>query len=1829
MSVGVYYGSIKIVIFMNCNKQNIFFALVVFLFVGVVGSSVHAQQAPLPDLAVTAGNLSNGRLSFTIVNQGQEIVSASQGVTVVLEWLDDRGAGFGSLYRSSLFISGGFVAGETFSFVSGEANERVSEASASALAEFLAHRPGQTAKFRFSANPYSSFQETGRGNNILTVDVPLPDLVVESVTLRQGYLSYTLKNVGEGDIVGGVVDVSHQFVASNGNTVAYRHNGNSVYQPAIIRLANVILLPGASLVIASDDVLYQSVLNSLVSDPSVFGRAADLRIVADSGVGYRESEEGNNTALSPLASLPKADLVIEELSLDTTRLSYRIKNQGQGSTRSINEAGISYFTVAHQWLDAEGNQIPFHLSGVESVRIIAIPADGSVAVSSRSDLSEVPMSRLSDFVLGRPSHATGLRVEVDSLHHLDEADENNNGVSFDIQIPNFTVSDFNVFGAGVLFTVENTGGATVLGDSNTPGVNALLTWEDGSGRQIGNAFLWQVRRSLSAGERIMVDTNAAIDRSVHEPNYDGISLASFASHPPDNAAQLRVVLDSLQLHTESNEDDNAGVVARPLPDLAASNVAIGGQYADGVSWTLKNIGRGIVPAGRLVEYELRWTDANGNRLDTGVIYRHSVAIDAPLLPEAELWEDKDRAIFFAAMPEGAAAIDVIADPLNFIPELNEENNAIHFPLPAPDFIVSGAAVYDDTLYGVTETVARYTIVNDGAGRSTVRPLTIVHQWLDGDGLRLGSSLSFDLNEVFAPRASYHINTREYENPAIFDIDEYVKEKPAGAVTLSVLLDPANGEREESESNNGVSLRLVMPETTAEDMVEEDETVEPEDVGEEDVPDITPENPLYFLKRIGQGARLAVTFDDEKNATLRKRYANEKILEVQELLDKGKKEAALRHAKRYQKDMEKLKESIETLEQEHPDAAEDVAEDALKDQFAHQTVLGKIEKDEDPVVSAKAKEIRAEVIGAAGELARTIPEERMKHIADGAVGDGGSPLKALRNAEVLSFLRANAPESVRDALKDAEEQSVKRLNDQLAVVGAIRGDLISAYANRIGGDETVYLRVFDKAKQTADDAAIGAMIRAKEKMIDRVADRLELVKDDPRRVSAVLKQAENGDVAGMRVLKDIEDAVSPALADTIRPVNELAKKRLSDRITNLQTDDARNDFFQKEVRSFSDVRQVTILRDVLDTAPDNTRQAVLKLHDQVIERIADRVEKVKNNPEQIQRVVGDTPSDIATLESIRGRLGGEETKKKLSDAQEEILERKIDAIDTEARLQDLEAALKKKQEARVITDTVLPNISDRIREKREASVTSTDMRDAKRLEEERLRLEAELKKKQLDEDRRQADALKKRQDEELSRLEAELKQAGEKERQKKEQELQALKKKQEEDRARMERELAEKQAAERKRIDDEKRKEQKRVADEKKKQEAERKKLEDDKKQGLQRLEEEKKQREEQARKDAETAKKKELERSLTPSCKADEWTCTGWGVCQWSGPGDEQGKQTQTCTLSVDCPGVVTPKPAEIQTCIAQKQCSEDTWKCNEWAQCQWTGPGKEQGKQTRTCVLVSDCAGVLTPKPAESQECLATPSCTADQWNCTWSACTWAGPGDTQGEQSVTECYKAFECTAAETPAPQKTGDKRACTVQKPVQTITKPQCASADWNCASWSACSGEGKQIRNCSLPDTCTDSGISRPAEVQSCTPECTSSMWTCASWSACAPSEKDPAQGIQTRTCAKNVSCSGGISAPAQSQSCALPIVKYPATLTISIDGKGNVTVSPVDIQAGGKVYLNNAHTEAHTIKIGVSGTAITLKSGTVNMAVEGPKTSGAYGIYRDTDKTPITQITVH
>lgn len=99
-----------------------------------------------------------------------------------------------------------------------------------------------------------------------------------------------------------------------------------------------------------------------------------------------------------------------------------------------------------------------------------------------------------------------------------------------------------------------------------------------------------------------------------------------------------------------------------------------------------------------------------------------------------------------------------------------------------------------------------------------------------------------------------------------------------------------------------------------------------------------------------------------------------------------------------------------------------------------------------------------------------------------------------------------------------------------------------------------------------------------------------------------------------------------------------------------------------------------------------------------------------------------------------------------------------------------------------------------------------------------------------------------------------------------------------------------------------------------------------------------------------------------PACNADEWSCTDWSAC------DASGTQTRNCTMTFDCPNVVTPMPATTQSCMPPTQCTADTWSCSAWTICD------ASGTQTRTCTRTFDCPNAVTPSPATTQSCTPPP---------------------------------------------------------------------------------------------------------------------------------------------------------------------------------------------------------------------------------------------------------------
>ncbi|MCU1245410.1 MAG: hypothetical protein JWN02_1320, partial [Acidobacteria bacterium] len=97
------------------------------------------------------------------------------------------------------------------------------------------------------------------------------------------------------------------------------------------------------------------------------------------------------------------------------------------------------------------------------------------------------------------------------------------------------------------------------------------------------------------------------------------------------------------------------------------------------------------------------------------------------------------------------------------------------------------------------------------------------------------------------------------------------------------------------------------------------------------------------------------------------------------------------------------------------------------------------------------------------------------------------------------------------------------------------------------------------------------------------------------------------------------------------------------------------------------------------------------------------------------------------------------------------------------------------------------------------------------------------------------------------------------------------------------------------------------------------------------------------------------------ACTADSWSCGDWNECA-------DGTQTRTCTMTFDCPSVVTPSPATTQTCTPATECTADSWSCTDWSACALNGT------QSRTCTKTVDCPNADTPSPVTTQSCTPAP---------------------------------------------------------------------------------------------------------------------------------------------------------------------------------------------------------------------------------------------------------------
>lgn len=105
-----------------------------------------------------------------------------------------------------------------------------------------------------------------------------------------------------------------------------------------------------------------------------------------------------------------------------------------------------------------------------------------------------------------------------------------------------------------------------------------------------------------------------------------------------------------------------------------------------------------------------------------------------------------------------------------------------------------------------------------------------------------------------------------------------------------------------------------PIITAEEAVNLDEDIQPEDLGVSE-PKLLPDNPFYFLKNWARGIQNVLTFNPIRKAELRMKFANEKLMEVKKIVQKTQDpEKIKKAAENYQQEVEKIKNQVEKIKE---------------------------------------------------------------------------------------------------------------------------------------------------------------------------------------------------------------------------------------------------------------------------------------------------------------------------------------------------------------------------------------------------------------------------------------------------------------------------------------------------------------------------------------------------------------------------------------------------------------------------------------------------------------------------------------------------------------------------------------------------------------------------------------------------------------------------------------------------------------------------------------------------------------------------------------------------
>jgi hypothetical protein len=275
----------------------------------------------------------------------------------------------------------------------------------------------------------------------------------------------------------------------------------------------------------------------------------------------------------------------------------------------------------------------------------------------------------------------------------------------------------------------------------------------------------------------------------------------------------------------------------------------------------------------------------------------------------------------------------------------------------------------------------------------------------------------------------------------------------------------------------------------------DENIQPEELGVSE-PKLLPDSPFYFLKTWLREGRLALTFGQVKKAELEMKFANEKLMEVKKIAQKTQASDTIKKAiENYQQELEKMKERIDVIKEtakENPEV-ESFLDKFIDQQTLHQRILEKLENQVPPEVLEKIKAAREEHLERFKEVMLKL-EDRKEKITEKLdkilEGQKGSQFKEFRDLEILKDLEKKVPDDAKEAIENAKENILKRLQENLEKMSPQDQEKFKEYLERISIGKEKKVEILENLQKELKNLpdVTEKLIQSRDKILERIKQR---------------------------------------------------------------------------------------------------------------------------------------------------------------------------------------------------------------------------------------------------------------------------------------------------------------------------------------------------------------------------------------------------------------------------------------------------------------------------------------------------------------------------------------------------------------------------------------------------------------------------------------------------------------------------------------------------------------------------------------------------------------------